>query len=254
MKKMAMIAVAALTAGVSLAQVQGLIIQQSGQQIAGKIQWRNSSKAYTVEQKGGVVVEIEPEKVRELRIPEPPALRKAIAESDIAVLTKLIKEYAHLNWDTVATRHLAESYLKRGDAKAAREICEKVVAANPEAAYLGEMAPAYWTALIKCDRSAKAEEYIAQAIQSGDRRSSAFALNRRGDLIFGSGDSPEAARKALRDGYLRVVTLYRDVKDAQPEALYKAARCFDTLKQTGRADTFRTRLQSEFASSEWAKK
>ena len=254
MKNMVMIAVAALSAGVSLGQIQGVIIQQSGQRIAGTIQWKNTSKAYAVEQKGGVVVEIEPEKVRELRIPEPPALRKAVADVDVAALNKLVKDYSHLTWDTVATRYLAEAYLKQGNVKQARDVCEKVIAADPKAAYLGEMAPAYWEALIKNDRAAKAEEYIAKAIQSGDRRSSAFALIRRGDLIRGTGDSSDVVRKALRDGYLRIVTLFRDVKDAQPEALYKAAECFDKLKQTGRADTFRTKLQSEFASSEWAKK
>lgn len=254
MKKMVMLAVAALAAGGALGQVQGVIIQQSGQRIAGAIQWKSTTKAYAVEQRGGVVVEIEPEKVRELRIPEPPALKKAVADVDVAVLTRLVKEYSHLTWDGVATRHLAEAYLKQGNVKQARDVCEKVIAGDPKAAYLGEMAPAYWEVLIKSDRTAKAEDFMAKAIQSGDRRSSAFALIRRGDLILGTGDSSEVVRKALRDGYLRIVTLYRDVKDAQPEALYKAAACFDKLKQTGRADTFRTRLQSEFASSEWAKK
>lgn len=254
MKNMVMIAVAALAAGVSLGQVQGVITQKSGQKIAGAIQWKNSSKAYAVEQKGGVVVEIEPEKVASLSIPEPPALKKAAADGDIATLNKLVKDYAHLTWDEVATHHLAKAYIKQGNAKEARAVCEKIIAGSPDAAYLGEMAPTYWEALILNDRAAKAEEYVAKAIQSGDRRSSAFALIRRGDMILGTGDSPEVVRKALRDGFLRIVTLYRDVRDAQPEALFKAAQCFDKLRQTGRADEFRTRLQNEYAASEWAQK
>ena len=40
----------------------------------------------------------------------------------------------------------------------------------------------------------------------------------------------------------------------QPEALYKAARCFDKLNQSGRADTMRTELKRTYANSPWANK
>ena len=76
----------------------------------------------------------------------------------------------------------------------------------------------------------------------------------RGDLILAGGNTKEIIEKALRDGYLRVVTLYRNERAAQPEALFKAAKCFEDLGQTQRADHFRSRLKDEFGSSEWAKK
>jgi hypothetical protein len=49
-----------------------------------------------------------------------------------------------------------------------------------------------------------------------------------------------------------VVTLYKSVKAAQPEALYKAAQCFEKLGQSSRADSMRTELKRDFGSSEWA--
>jgi len=51
-----------------------------------------------------------------------------------------------------------------------------------------------------------------------------------------------------------VITLYKSERAAQPEALFKAAKCFEKLGQTQRADQLRTTLKGEFGSSEWAKK
>ena len=100
--------------------------------------------------------------------------------------------------------------MQAGNADKAIAVCEKVIAADPEAAYLGEMAPVYWQALIKRERLSKVEELLGKAIKTGDRPASANALIARGDLIqAGGGDANELAKKALRDGYLRVVTLYR---------------------------------------------
>ena len=80
----------------------------------------------------------------------------------------------------------------------------------------------------------------------------------RGDIAMKAGNgSNDACKKALIDGYLRVVYLYKDAEIAdrlQPEALYKAARCFDKLNQSGRADTMRTELKRTYANSPWANK
>ena len=76
-----------------------------------------------------------------------------------------------------------------GDAEKAVRVCEKVISANPDAAYLGEMAPAYWQALLKLDRVSKVEDLLTKAIKSGDRKASAHALIARGDVIRASGDT-----------------------------------------------------------------
>lgn len=251
-----------LIAAAAEAQIQGVITTPEGQTIEGAIKWNSRDKAYGVTAKGGrIELQMAPDKIADLQIPRPKeldaaidAIRQGNAASAVPVLEKLSSEYLMLKWDTVATRYLAEALVQSGKADEAIRVCEKVIAANPDAAYLGEMAPAYWQALIKRERLSKVEDLLGKAIKSGDRSASANALIARGDLILASGDTAEIAKRALRDGYLRVVTLYKSERPSQPEALYKAAKCFEKLGQTARADQMRTTLKGEFGSSEWARK
>lgn len=258
----AALVLATLASGVASAQIQGAVTTPEGRKIEGTIKWLPRQKAYGITAKGGnVELEMAPANISEMKIPRPRELDEAIASikqgnaaAAVPALEKISADYLMLQWDTVATRYLAEAHIKSGGADKALAVCEKVIKANPEAAYLGEMAPPYWQALLSLGRTAKLEDLLAKAVKSGDRRASAFALIARGDVIMAEGDTHEIMRKSLRDGYLRVVTLYRNERDAQPEALYKAAKCFEKLGQTSRADQFRTTLKNEFAASEWARK
>jgi tetratricopeptide (TPR) repeat protein len=256
----AALAAVMLGAGAAWAQIAGTIITTEGKALTGAIRWKVREKAYAITQ-NNIDIEMPLANVRDIQIPKPKELDAAVknvqegsAAQAIPVLEKISNDYLMLQWDKVATRLLADAYVKAGEADKAIRVCEKVIASNPEAAYLGEMAPAYWQALLKAGRASKAEDLVTKAIKSGDREASAFALITRGDLILASGETNEVTKKALRDGFLRVVTLYKAVKSAQPEALYKAAKCFDKLGQTARADQMRTALKSEFGASEWARK
>lgn len=242
--------------------VQGVITMLNGSKREGDIKWVVRDKAYSITEKGRPIeMQLKPDEIADLQIPRPRELDAAIesirqgnAAAAVPVLEKLAADYLMLQWDKPATRYLAEAHVQAGNADKAIAVCEKVIAANPEAAYLGEMAPAYWQALIKRDRLSKVEDLLSKAIKTGDRLASANALIARGDLVQAAGDTAEIAKKALRDGYLRVITLYKSERAAQPEALFKAAKCFEKLGQTQRADQLRTTLKGEFGSSEWAKK
>jgi tetratricopeptide (TPR) repeat protein len=154
-----------------------------------------------------------------------------------------------LQWDEPATRALAAAYLADNKSADALRVCDKVIAAKPEAAYTGEIAPIYWQALLKAGRGAKLEDLLEQAIKTGTPEATAPALIMRGDALFAKGDF----KGALKDGYLRVVTLFRSVRSAQPEALFKAAKAFDQLNQPSRAESFRKQLLTDFGSSDWAR-
>lgn len=250
------------TAGAALAQIEGVITTPEGRKIEGEIKWNIRDKAYGIKAKGGnIELSMAPENISDIQIPRPKELDAAIANvqsgnaaAAVQVLEKLSTDYLMLQWDKIATRYLAEAHVKAGAPEKAQRVCEKVIAVNPEAAYLGEMALAYWQALLKLDRVSKVEGLMAKAIKSGDRTASANALIMRGDVILAAGDTNDNAKSALRDGYLRVVTLYKSEKTVQPEALYKAAKCFDKLGQSARADQMRTLLKGEYAASEWARK
>lgn len=256
------IAMILLSAGSTLGQVEGVLVTTEGRKMPGIIKWSVRDKGYKIKARGGnVEVSIAADKVSKLLIPKPKILvdaetliQRGDAAQAIPLLDKVIEEYKKLNWDESATRLLADAHIVNGDASSAIKVCEQIISGNPEAAYLGELAPSYWKALLMGDRVSRLEEYVTKAIKSGDRYASAFALITRGDIIRKESDTTENASKALRDGYLRVVTLYKSVVDAQPEALYKAAQCFDKLGQSSRADKMRTTLKREFASSEWALK
>ncbi|MDA3926369.1 MAG: tetratricopeptide repeat protein [Kiritimatiellae bacterium] len=269
MRKMTGIAVITamlLATGAAMAaDIGGVVVTKDGKKIpCSVIKWKSRDNAYAVTKTGAVKIELlmTLDTIDRLDIPKPKELetvqaglkKGGNAAAAIPILIKIITDYNMLNWDKTATRLLADAYIKNNDASKAIKVCEKIISSNPEEAYKGDLAPVYWNALLMGDRVSKLDDLITQAIKSGKRSSSAFALIMRGDMINKASDTNENAKKALRDGYLRVVTLYSGIKAAQPEALYKAAKCFDKLGQTSRADQMRTTLKGEFSSSEWALK
>jgi len=244
------------------AQATGFMTTVDGRTIEGTFRWKPAAKTYMVMPKGvSAEMELALDKVADLRIAEPAALKTAVQQVQsgaaavaVPALEKIATEYTNLQWDRIAVRYLVDAYIKSGDTAKALQTCERAVAANPEAAYQGEIAVAYWRTLLKAERVTKLDELLDKAVQSGDQYSSAFALMLRGDRMVAKGESKENRQNALKNGYLRVVMLYRDVPEAQPEALYKAMKSFEALGQSTYAEKMRTRLTTEFGSSEWARK
>ena len=249
-------AVLLLAAGAAQAiDVTGSLVTKDDKSFTGVIKWRGGTTRVYVISTGKIDVEFPLAQVKEMSIPEPAGLKEALKavqeghpQQAIPVLERIALDYAMLQWDEPATRALAEAYLSSGDIAGALRSCEKVIAAKPEAAYAGEMAPLYWQALLKSGKTSKLGDLLDQAIKSGSDEATASALIMRGDTLTAKGDF----KAALKDGYLRVITLYRTVRSAQPEALFKAAKAFDQLNQPSRAETMRKQLLTEFGSSDWA--
>jgi outer membrane protein assembly factor BamD (BamD/ComL family) len=250
------------------ADVPGTLFTTDNRPVTGQIRWRPAGRKYVITMTQGagtaqrvIETELAPEQVARMQIVKPRGLDEAIqavragnGASVIAALEKISQEYTMLQWDEPATRWLVEAHLQKGAPADAIKAAERIIAANPEAGYKGEMAVAYWNALLKTDRTAKLEGLLADAIKSGKRDAVAFALILRGDLILKRGESKENLEAALRDGYLRVITLFRAVREAQPEALYKGAKALEKLGQTARAGELMDQLRKDFAASEWARK
>jgi len=248
-------AVLFLAAGAAQAvDVTGSLVTTDEKPFTGVIKWKGSTRVYIISNKG-VELEVPPTKIKEMSITEPAGYKEAVKavqeghpQQAIPVLERIAQDYVMLQWDEPATRALAEAYLKDGKSADAVRACEKVIAVKPEAAYVGEMAPIYWQALLKSDRATKLESLLEQAIMTGGAEATAFALIMRGDILFAKGDF----KAALKDGYLRVITLFRSVRTAQAEALFKAAKAFDQINQAPRAEMMRKQLLSEYGSSDWA--
>ncbi len=233
--------------------VKGSLTLKDGTAKSGLISWDGRKYVVGI---GKFNETISASEVQDVDVDEPAKLQEAIKQKSIPELETIVKEYAHLKWDKVAGRYLAEAYLADGKPADARKVCDDIIDGEPSAAYRGDLAPAYWSALLSLNRRVQLEKNLGKAMKGKDRFSRGAALIMRGDIAMKEGDeSPDACRKALADCYLRVVFLYTDADVAgrlRPEALYKAARCFDRLGQSGRADSMRRELQRSYASSPWA--
>lgn len=261
-KILAVTALAFLAAAPELfAQVPGKITNKEGKSFTGTVRWMSASKKYVIATKSAnganVNVELSPDNVKKIEVAKPQQLDAALAAikggnaaAAIPVLDKIVTTYEMLQWDEPAARALASAKVQAGDAEGAIKVCEKLTAAKPELAYLGEVAPVYWAALLKADKTAKLSSLLSKAISQGDAAASAAALVMRGNIYF----EQKKYNEALKDGYLRVVILYEGVKDVQPEALFKAARAFDSLNQSSNAEKMRSKLRTKYATSEYARK
>ena len=240
--------------------MRGRVTRKDGTQIVGDIVWRPQAKKYVVTQtrQGGqqIATDIMATEVDRVEVQKPEKLDAAInavragkSAAAIPVLEAIVSQYAMMGWDEPAARYLAQAKLDSGDADAAIALCEGLIKAKPQAAYLGEMAPTYWQALLKKDKKAKLAELISKAISNGDRRASAAALVMRGDMLM----EQKEPLNALKDGYLRVVVLYENVADIQPEALFKAAKAFEAISQNSNAEKMRSTIRQKYPKSDYAR-
>ena len=241
---------AMLTAASAFA-VQGTISTDT-ETVTGDIKWQPRAKAYLIE-KGKITKEFKLADVTSMDIPKPQGLDKAIQMVEggqgvgaVAVLAKIVADYRMLKWDKMAGRYLALAHLAAGDAQKAVEACKSIIDEDKSAAYTGDLAPAYWQALLKLGKNDQLEGLLKKAATSGNRSASAAALVMRGDMIVAaSNDAPDELKRALRDGYLRVVLMYQDAecRRERGDAMLKAAACFDKLGQSSRAETLRAQAK-----------
>ena len=159
------------TVGLTWGQVVGVIVTDENKELKGEIRYKSREKAYAVKT-GNMEVEWPANRVQELDIPRPKEIDAAEQQiyggnpaAAIPTLEKIVAGYVMLKWDEDATRLLASAYLRSGDTDKALRACDSIIKAKPEAAYLGVMAPIYWEALIKANRSTKVEELLLKAIK-----------------------------------------------------------------------------------------
>lgn len=250
MRKTMLMTVAALAAA-ELFAIQGTV-STAVESVSGDVKWHARDKKYIIE-KGKITKEFKLADVTSLDIPKPAGFDKAVqavengqGASAVATLTKIVADYRMLQWDKPAGRYLTLAHLAAGNAQKAYDVCSPIVAEDKSAGYSGDLASAYWQVLLKLGKREELEKMLKKAATSGDRPASAAALVMRGDIIVAaSHDSPAELKKALRDGYMRVVLMYQDADCVRErrEALRKAAGCFDKMGQAARAENLRAQAK-----------
>lgn len=250
MKKTLILSLAALAVP-ELFAIQGTV-STGAESFSGDVKWHARDKKYVVE-KGKITKEFKLADVTDIEVAKPAGFDKAVQQVEggqgaaaVPVLAKVVSEYRMMKWDKIAGRYLALAHLAAGNAQKAYEACQPIVSEDKSAAYTGDLASAYWQALLKLGKTDQLEGLLKKAATSGSRPASAAALVMRGDIIVSaSNDKPEELRRALRDGYLRVVLMYQDAPCAREraEACLKAAQCFEKLGQSARAEQLRAQAK-----------
>lgn len=255
MKTAIIFGLAALSAAPLMA-IQGTLSTET-ETLTGDIKWQPRSKKYAITFKNGktdVSAERPYADVVSLDIPKPAGYDKAVeavekgqGASAIGTLSKIVTDYRMLQWDKRAGRYLVLAYLSAGQAQKAYDTCTPIIMEDRTAAYRGDLAAAYWQALLKLGKNEQLENVLKKAVSSGDRAASAAALVMRGDIILAKGkNTPDAMKEALREAYLRVALMYNQQECAREcaEAMVKAADCFDKLGQAARAERLRTQAKA----------
>lgn len=243
-----------------VADVPGIITTQDGRELKGQVRWQPVQKQYVLTITQGnmpITMNLPPAQVANVRVAPPPGwdeiqkdLREGRAAQTVPKFEAIVKDYAMLQYDVVAGSYLAQIHMREKRPADALRVAEAVIASKPDAGTTSELAPVYWEAMLATGKTAKLAPAIEEAIKSAPRPVAARAHTLRGDLL----KSENRTRDALKDGYLRTVTLFRDVRAAQPEALFKAAAAFEELQQVQYAERMRQVLLSTYADSDYAKR
>jgi hypothetical protein len=238
------------------AEVKGVIYKKGDPRpISGLIRALPSSRKYVVTQ-GSITMEIDAYTVERVETAKPPEFDAAVRQASsnpmaaVAPLKKIVDDYKMFPWGVAAGRFLIDAYIRSKQPAEAVRAAEAVIADDFTAKGDPEFLTKYWEAMIAADRDAGLESSLTEAIQKGPREVAAVAFVKRGDIQKKKGN----AKEALISGYLRATELFKEVKVIQPEALFKAAQCFEEIGMGSQSERMRARLRSEFGATPWAER
>lgn len=219
------------------------------------IRWIESEQKYRVEMMDGSVLPLPKAQVQGLAIAKPTDYDKVVAmlaakqyTAAIPILEDIIIKYKMLNWDNQARTLLAKTYLALPDPKKAAGVLDGYMASVPKLEVPAELIQVYWTALLQSNQGGALKKELDSVVATGARPMVATAMVMRGNMNRESGQK----EVALLD-YLRVVILFENIREVQPEALYKAAEILEELRDP-RADELRKKLVQEYKDSDYAAK
>jgi len=220
---------------------------------AVSVRYRASSQEYIV-QTQQATLPIPASRVDRVEVPKPPALDQAMADiragkydAAIPVLEKIVQDYQRLEWDNQARDGLGMAYLGKRDFRKALAMYREMMEGMPAERIPLAVRRRYWQALQGAEQYALLKRELDEAIAKAPRDVAAMAQLMRGDMYAAQGQKNEA----LLD-YLRTVILYEKEKENRPEALFKAARMLEELRDPRAAD-LRKMLTNEFPNHPYAR-
>ena len=164
----------------------------------------------------------------------------------LPILNNIISKYNNLSWDDKAQSLLPDVYVGKGDYPSAVSAYEELFKNAPKAKE-GDMVWSYREVLIQAKQYGKLSDDLDEVIKTGPRSDAAKAQIMRGDIARAKGQVEPAALD-----YLRTVVLFKDAKEQQAEANFKAAEMLEQLRDRRAQDLYRVVAQ-EYPNSPYAK-
>lgn len=246
----------ALAIGLAMTARADKVTLSNGREMDAKsVQWRESTQEYRVEMADGTLLPFPKAQVAQLQIDKPADYDKAVQmvaakqfDAALPLLDGLVTKYKMLNWDNESRLVLAQAYMGKNDAKKAAATMDEYMGLIPKGDVSLDARVLYWKALLGADRSGSLKKELDETIVSGARETAAAAQMMRANMNRQAGQ-----KEAAFLDYMRVVSVFKDVKALQPEALYRAAELLEDMRDP-RADQLRRRLAQDYKDSEWAAK
>jgi tetratricopeptide (TPR) repeat protein len=166
----------------------------------------------------------------------------------IRILNDIVSKFRYLEWDNSAHAMLAQIYMAKGDAGQAASEYEQIIRNSPDARSDAGLQWSYRESLLAAKQYDKLQPILTELIEKGERADAARAQIMRGDIREAQGQ----VEGAVMD-YLRTVVLYANERDAQPEALFKAAEGLDKLRDPRARELYR-KLAADYPGSPYAAK
>jgi len=218
------------------------------------IEWRASTREFRIDTGQGIIPVAKTD-VADIQLDRPADLDKAIklvekgqGSEAIPILEVLIASYRMTKIEQEAAGCLAEAYfVNKNYAKAASMMEDQFKDADPANIPTANRR-LYWQSLLALKREATLSKALDEAVASPARDLSCAGRLMKADVNRAGGQREEA----LID-YLRVITLFSDLKDFQPAALAGVVAVLDELRDP-RADLFRKRLAQQYPASPEAKR
>jgi tetratricopeptide (TPR) repeat protein len=164
----------------------------------------------------------------------------------IALLEKIASDYRYLDWDNSALAAVAQIQTMRENHKDAVDAYDRLFRQSPELKDDATLQWAYRGALLSAKMFDKLSPSLDQAISSGSRSDAAKAQVMRGDIKLAEGQ----LEAAVMD-YLRSAILFESETSVQPEALMKAGKGLEQMRDP-RAKEMYKMLVTKYPASPFA--
>lgn len=161
----------------------------------------------------------------------------------IPILNDLARRYSRLGWDIQALSLLARVQMAKGDAAAAVATYDNLIRANPAVRENSELMWGFRQALLAAKQFDRLATDLSEVISKGSRTDAARAQIMRGDIKM----AQNQVEGAVLD-YLRTVIFFESERTVLPEALLKAAKGLEQLRDPRAKEMYR-RVAQEFPNS-----